>query len=211
MLNSFIRLKSKLFIMRKTYLQLNHYYPKNTYDRMARKEMKIILLKFNETFFSTFPHLLTTNQHPLLDYFPKHHSKQYEVDRVMALCKLQKIRRKDMVKIEELLNLKYIIEEQIDFYEMNIEKVQDIRKAISDELFEPFYPTLFKERIFLLNDMENHYNERIEKYTDENLQCEQRIEELVRKGQGFFGEASDFIGEIFTESMRKINHSLKWK
>lgn len=197
--------------MRKTYLQLNHYYPKHTYDRLARKEIKSLLLQFNSTYYSFFPHLIAQEAKVVIDYYPKMHSKQYEVDRIMELCKLQKVRRKDKLKIEEFLNLKYIIEAQLNFYKMNLEKVAEAEVALENEVFKSFFPSLFEERKCLMNEMRVHYEEMTAKLQDENRQCEQRIEELLRKGQGLLGEASKLVGEVITESMKRVTRPFKWK
>lgn len=195
--------------MRKTYLQLNQYYPKNTYDKFARKEMHSLLLQFNTTYYSFFPHLLSEANEVVTDYYPKRHAKQHEVERVLELCKVQMVRRKDMMKIEEFLNLKYIIETQLDFYNDHLDKIKEARKVLEDESFSSFFPFLFKERKNTLNQMRLYYEEMTVKRQDENLQCEQRIEELLRKGPGFIGEASKLIGDIFTESMEKIKYTFK--
>lgn len=190
--------------MRKTYLQVNQYYPKGIYDQSARKEMNSLLLAFNDSYYGFFPYLVSKEEQVVVDYYPKSHSKQYEVNRIMELCKIQKVRRKDMMKIEEFLNLKYIIETQLDFYNWNLKNVQKAKEALANESFESFFPVLFEERKYALQDMRFHYKQTIEKLQSENQQCEQRIEELLHRGPGFLGETSQLIGEVMTESIRKV-------
>lgn len=211
MMNRFIRFKNKLLIMRKTYLQLNDHYPKDTYERQARKEMNALLLDFNTTYYSFFPHLIVEEKKLVVDTYPKRHSKQYEVERVLELCKIQKVRRKDMVEIEKLLNLKYIIETQVDFYNWHLDNVKKAEDALENELFESFFPLLFEERKVDLHNMQVYYNEMMGKLQEENGQCERRIEALLRRGPGFLGEAGQFINEVMTESMRKVKHTFKRK
>src|SRR5690625_988821 len=131
--------------MRKRQHQLNFYYPKQVYDPLARREMKAVLTRFNDLFYAAYPEKLKGNSQQLLNYQPRSHKKQYEVQRALKLCKSQKVRRKELAKIEEYLNLQYIVEEQIVYYDNVFKKAQATKQQISAEEFSSFYPQLFEE------------------------------------------------------------------
>ena len=65
----------------------------------------------------------------------------------VKLCKSQKVRRKDIVQIEEYLNLQYVIEEQMAYYNQAIKKAEHTERMLSNEMFSSLFPELFEERM----------------------------------------------------------------
>lgn len=214
MLNLF-NIKNRITRLRKEYLQLERYYPKNIYDRLARKEMKTILSNFNNVFYEAYPQMLKNKSTVLIDYYPKMHSKQYEVQRAIKLCKSQKVRRKDILKIEEYLNLQYIIEEQLLHYDREIKKVQHTKQLLSREEFSSFFPELFEKRMDVLSEIVDKSITKIEQLKKEKQICETAIHDLIHRNHSFWGDASRLIGSMITESVRQVvdvvDQSLKRK
>ncbi|WP_218564923.1 hypothetical protein [Sporosarcina pasteurii] len=197
-------LKTMFMKMRKRQLQLAIYYPKQIYEPLARREMKAILTQFNDMFYAAYPEKLHENSQPILDYQPRSHKKQYEVQRAIKLCKSQKVRRKELIKIEEYLNLQYIVEEQIAYYDKVLKKAQVTRQKISTETFTSFFPQLYEERINYLDKIEQSCLNKIRKLDDEKRLCEQAIHDLMHNHQSFWGEASRLIGSMVAESVKHV-------
>lgn len=190
--------------MRKRQHQLNFYYPKQVYDPLARREMKAVLTRFNDLFYAAYPEKLKGNSQLQLNYQPRSHKKQYEVERALKLCKSQKVRRKELAKIEEYLNLQYIVEEQIVYYDNVFKKAQATKQQISAEEFSSFYPQLFEERMDYLDNIEQQCLGSIKKLEDEKRVCEQAIHDLIHNHQSFWGDASRLIGSMVAESVKHV-------
>lgn len=182
--------------------QLELYYPKNTYDRYARREMKIALKRFNELFYRAYPQLLNNQSDGVIDYQPRTHARQYDVQRAITLCKSQKVRRKDIIKIEENLNLQFIIENQLQFYDNEITKARRTIQRLAEENASSFFPELFVERIQILENLETHYIKETYKLEDERDICIKAIHKLINRNYNIFGQASKYISEIVTESVK---------
>lgn len=190
--------------MRKRHLQLAIYYPKQIYDPVARREMKAILTRFNDIFYTAYPEMLHGDSQTVLDYQPRSHNKQYEVKRALKLCKSQKVRRKELAKIEEYLNLQYIVEEQIAYYDKVFKKAQGTKQQISTEAFSSFFPQLFEERIHYLDEIEQSCRNKIRELDNQKRQCEQAIHDLMHNHHSFWGDASRLIGSMVAESVKHV-------
>lgn len=190
--------------IRKQYMQLELYYPKNTYDRFARREMKAILTRFNDLYYEAYPGKLKTKFNALINYEPRTHSKQYEVQRAIKLCKSKKIRRKDIVKIEEYLNLQYIIEEQLIHYNNELIKVKRTKQLLSQEKYASFFPELFEERMKFLSQIEANSLTQIDKLKNEKQICEKAIRDLIDRNHSFWGDAGKLIGSMISESVKHV-------
>ena len=190
--------------MKKQHVQLELYYPKNTYDRLARREMKAVLTHFNERFYDIYPEALKGQSNVTVDYYPRTHSRHYDVQRAIKLCKSQKFRRKDILKIEENLNLQYIIEEQMNFYSGEIKKARYTKDMLSQEVYTSFYPQLYEERMKILDEVEKHSVATIGKLEGERRICEKAIYDLLYQNHDFWGNASRLIGGMITDSLKRV-------
>ncbi|WP_172372490.1 hypothetical protein [Sporosarcina jiandibaonis] len=199
----FFGIRNYMLRMKKQATQLELYYPKNTYDLIARREIKAILTKFNNLFYDAYPEALTNEAKVVHDYQPTSHSRKYDVQRAIKLCKSQKVRRKDIVKIEEYLNLQYVIEEQITYYNQAIKKAENTERLMSNETFSSFFPELFEERMQMLEEIKDYSLTTIDKLLHDKQLCEKAINDLIRRGHGFWGEASRLIGSLVAESVKQ--------
>lgn len=199
-----VNIRRRIMRIRIQRVQLELYYPKNTYDRFARREMKVALARFNELFYKAYPMMLSGQSSGIVDYHPRTHSRQYDVQRAIKLCKSQKVRRKDLVKIEEQLNLQYIIEEQLRFYGVEVEKAQNTMQVLAIETSTSFFPELFAERMKALENIKGHYMKEIYKLENERQICVKAIFDLLHRNRDFFGQASKFIGGLVTESVKNV-------
>ena len=200
----FMNISRRITRIRKRHLQLELQYPKNTYDRSARREMKVILTRFNDLFYDAYPMMIKGQSNAIVDYHPRTHSRNYDVQRAIKLCKTQKVRRKDIVKIEEYLNLQFIIEEQLMFYDNEIKKVQHTKRMLSKEVFSSFFPELFEERMKVLSEIVESSIMKIDKLREEKRVCEKTISDLIHRNNNFWGDASRLIGSMVTESVRQV-------
>jgi hypothetical protein len=200
----FFGIRSYMVRMKKQAAQLELYYPKNTYDRLARREIKPILTNFNNLFYEAYPEALTDETELVLDYHPTRHSRRYDVQRAIKLCKSQKVRRKDIAQIEEYLNLQYIIEEQMTYYNQAIKKAENTERSLSNETFSSFFPELHEERMQMLEEIKNYSLTKIDKLHHDKQLCERAINDLIRRGHGFWGEASRLIGSLVAESVKQV-------
>ncbi len=198
------KVKSRFLKWRKLQAQLELYYPKNTYERPARKEMKAMLIPFNEIYYDAYPRVLANKTNAIVDYYPKTHSKQYEVQRAMKLCKTYKVRRKNLVKIEELLNLQYIIEEQMNYYDKEIQKTRRIQKLLDEEPFSSFFSELYEKRMGVLLKIEAHGLKKVNELQEEKQTCEKAISDLLHQQRDIWGDASKLLGDMVSESVRHV-------
>lgn len=183
---------------------LNLYYPKHIYDPLARREMRELLTQFNDLFYEAYPEKLKSNAQLMIDDQPKTHSKKYDVQREITLLKTKKVRRKDLAKIEEFLNLKYIVEEQIEHYNFTWQKALRMKNQISNELFSSYFPELFEERILFLENIEEHCQRKIAALTEDQALYEQTIYELVHYPDSFLKDASRMIGGMVADSVKHV-------
>ncbi|QUW21056.1 hypothetical protein JSQ81_14720 [Sporosarcina sp. Marseille-Q4063] len=200
----FFGIRNYMVRMKRQAAQLELYYPKNTYDRLARREIKPILTNFNNLFYEAYPEALTNKAEVVHDYHPTRHSRKYDVQRAIKLCKSQKVRRKDIVEIEEYLNLQYIIEEQISYYNQAIKKAENTERLLSNEQFSSFFPELYEERMQMLDEIKDYSLTTIDKLHHDKQLCERAINDLIRRGPGFWGEASRLIGSLVAESVKQV-------
>lgn len=199
-----VNIKKRIMRMRKQKVQLELYYPKNTYDRLARREMKTVLTRFNDLYYKAYPMMINGRSNAIIDYHPRTHARQYEVQRAIKLCKSQKVRRKDVVKIEEYLNLQYIIEEQLRFYDKQVEKARHTKQVLSKEPSTSYFSELFAERMNTIESIKDHYTKEIDKLEHEKRICERAIYDLLDRNHDFWGHASKLIGGMITESVRNV-------
>lgn len=190
----------KKMVMQREQLEL--YYPKNTYDRFARREMKAALTRFNELFYKAYPKMLNEQSSGIIEYHPRTHSRQYDVQRAINLCKSQKVRRKNIAKIEENLNLQYIIEDQLRFYDNKIKKARKTTQILMEESSSSFFPELLVERKQTLENMETHYISETYKLENERDICVKAITNLIHRNHDFLGQASKYISNLVTESIK---------
>lgn len=189
---------------RKQQLQLNLYYPRKVYDPLARREMKAILMHFNDVFYQAYPEMLKNPSEVMIDYHPRSHSKQYEVQRAIKLCKSQKVRRKDLVKIEEYLNLKYIIEEQMSHYNKKLQKATATKQLLEQEDFSAFFPQLFEERMESVEHRKSYSQTKLRKLEREKQICEKAIHDLMHNNHSFWGDAKRMIGGMIADSVKQV-------
>ncbi len=183
---------------------LNLYYPKDVYEPLARREMKTILTHFNEIFYEAYPEKLKGKLSLFRDYQPHTHSKRYEVQREITLYQTKKVRRKNLAKIEEFLHLKYIIEEQIEYYDYMLKKAERTKHQISIEQFSAYFPQLFEDRIQFLESVGMVCLDKIETLTEEKAILEQTIYELVHYPDNFLRDASRLIGGMVADSVKHV-------
>lgn len=184
--------------------QLNLYYPKEVYESAARREMKIVLTRFNDYFYEAYPEKLKEQKQLLIDYQPRMHAKKYEVQRKLKVYQTQKVRRKELVKIEEYLNLTYITEEQITHYTEVLSKATKIKKQLAQEAYSEFFPQLFEERTAYIEKIQHHCLRQLEKLTKDKKVFEQTIDDLVHNPQSFLADASRLIGDIVSDSVKHV-------
>lgn len=197
-------MKTNMMKMRKRQAQLNIYYPKQIYDPLARKEMKAILTHFNDVFYGAYPEKLKRKSQGLLEYKPHNHKKQYEIQRAIKLYKSQKVRKKELAKIEEYLNLKYLVEEQIAYYDQLFKHAQATKQHISQEEFSSFFPQLFEDRMNYLGNIEQKSLQKIRKLDEEKRLCEQAIYDLLHNQHSFWGDAGKLIGSMVADSVKHV-------
>ena len=201
---NFFGIRSHIIRLKKQSAQLEFYYPKSTYDRLARREIKVILTNFNNLFYEAYPEALQNKARVVQDYHPTSHSRKYDVQRAIKLCKSQKVRGKDIAKIEEYLNLQYVIEEQMTYYNQAIKRAEHTERLLSNETFSSFFPELFEERMQMLEEIKDYSRATIEKLYHDKQLCERAINDLIARGHGFWGEASRLIGSLVAESVKQV-------
>lgn len=190
--------------MRKQQAQLNEYYPKDVYEPLARREMKAILTRFNDAFYEAYPEKLKKKPKGLFDYKPHAHHKQYEVERAIKLYKSRKVRKKELARIKEYLNLQYVVEEQITHYESILQNAKGTKQMISEEEFSSFFPQLHAERIDYLDQIEQQSLREMRKLNEEKRMCEQAIHSLLHSHHSFWTDASRMIGDMVTDSVKHV-------
>lgn len=184
--------------------QLNLYYPKEVYEPEARREMREILSQFNDVFYGAYPEKLTEQKQPSIDHQPRRHSKKYEVQRELKVYQTKKVRRKELAKIEEYLNLSYIATEQITHYTQVLNKAIKVKKDLSQEMFTEFFPKIFEERTAYIEMIQHHCLGKLEKLTREKRVFERAIDDLVHNPQSFWADASRLIGDIVSDSVKYV-------
>lgn len=197
-------IKAKILRRRTDRFQLNLYYPKEIYEPLARKEMKMILGHFNDVFYQAYPDMLENSFETMVDYHPKSHARQDDIQRAIKLCKSQKVRRKDLVKIEEYLNLQYIIELQLTYYHQSLQKAVATKTLLAENDFSSFFPQLFKERIESVEQRESYSQMKIKKLDGEKRMCEKAIHDLMKNEYSFWGDAGQLIRGMVAESIKQV-------
>lgn len=199
-----LKLKNRIKIYRKHRLQLAFYYPKKVYDPLARKEMSHILRRFNVAFYEAYPEQLNQSALEINEIQPRSHGKEHEIQHVLKLCKAQKVRKKDLIKIEEFLNLQYVIEAQLTGYNQKHQKAIVTKKMISQEEYSSFFPELYEERMKSIEHQESYSLTRIRKLEKEKLMCEKAIRDLIDQQHNFWGDAGKLISGMIVESVRQV-------
>ena len=197
-------IKARIIRFRKQKVQLDLYYPKNVYDPLARKEMKVILTRFNDMYYQAYPEMVSNPSAVMVDYHPRSHSHQYEIQRAIKLYKSQKVSRKDLVKIEEYLNLKYIIEEQLGYYNDKLRKSKETKRLLINEEFSSFFPQLFEERVSSLEHREAYSLTRLRQLEKEKQMCEKAIRDLLYSNYSFWGDAKKRISNMVSDSVKHV-------
>lgn len=183
---------------------LNLYYPKDVYEPLARREMKMIITQFNELFYEAYPEKLKDRSPKLLDFQPRTHSKKFEVRREITLYRTQKVRRKNLAKIEEYLHMKYMIDDQIEYYNETVKKAERTKQQISDEQFSSYFPQLYEERIQFLDSITRRCSNKVEELTEEKTLLERTIYELVHYPDNILRDAGRIIGGMVADSVKHI-------
>lgn len=184
--------------------QLHLFYPKEIYDPIARKEMKMILTQFNDLFYETYPEMLKGKRQVLLDQRPHKHTKKYEIQRDITLYKTQKVRRKELTKIQELLNFKYIAEEQIVYYTDMLQKAMLTKKQLKEGPYSEYFPQLFENRIAFIEKIEHHCLEQLELLMKDKKIYGQSIDALLHHPQSFWGDAKRLLEDIVADSVKHV-------
>lgn len=197
--------------IRKRHQILNLYYPRDVYDPLARREMKMILTQFNKVFYGAYPNKLKENRQIAIDYQPHKYVKKHEVQRELTLYKTKKVRKKELMKIESFLQLKYMIEAQLEHYNFMLQKAQRTRQQLSNEQFSSYFPQLFEERMLFLNDIEAHCLKKTEELIEEKSVYEQSIYELVHYPDNFLKDAGRLIGSVVAGSVKHVVDTVEQK
>ncbi len=191
--------------------QLNLYYPQDIYDPIARREMKAILMRFNDLFYEAYPEALKGKEPNFIEVQPRKHSKKYEVQRDLMLYKSQKVRKKELAKIEEFLNLKYNVEEQIAYYSDILQKSMYTKRQMREEDYSEYFPQLFEKRINALEAIELRCLEKLEHLMKDKKVFEQSIETLLTHPQSFWEEAGRLISDSVKQVVDTIDQSFRKK
>jgi hypothetical protein len=63
---------------------------------------------------------------------------------------------------------------------------------------------LHEERMQMLEEIKDHSLTTIDKLHHDKQLCERAINDLIRRGHGFWGEASRLIGSLVAESVKQV-------
>lgn len=184
--------------------QLNLYYPKDIYEPFARREMKAVLMRFNELFYEAYPETLKGKSPIYLDSPLRKHSKRYEVERDLMLYKAQKVRKRELNKIEEFLNLKYLGEEKIAYYSDILQKAMQTKRQLKEAEYPEYFPQLFEKRVAYLEKIELHCLEKLEHLMKDKKLFEQSIDELIHNPTSFWANTGRFISDVVTDSVKHV-------
>lgn len=199
-----LNIKNRIKIYKKQRMQLAAYYPKKVYDPLARKEMGHILKRFNTVFYEAYPEQLDSPSLDVKEIQLRSHGKEQEVQHALKICKAQKVKKKDLLKIEEFLNLQYMIELQLKVYNQKYQKAITTKERIAEEAFTSFFPELYAMRKKVIEHEESYSLTRIRKLEKEKLLCEKAIHDLIEQQHDFWGDARRLIGGMVVESVKQV-------
>lgn len=165
--------------------------------------MKMILAQFNELFFDAYPERLTGKRQKLIDVQPKLHANKHEVQRQLSLYKIQKVRKKELTKIEEYLKSKSMVEERIAYYTGEIQEAMYTKRQISKETYAELFPQLFEQRIAFLEEIEKYCLDKLEHLAQEKQLCEEAIDELINNPQDFWRDTGRLLKGMAAESVKQ--------
>lgn len=204
MIFSFFNIGTVIRKFQKRNQLLDLYYPKKVYDPLARREMKVLLTQFNDVFYEAYPGVLKGQAQLTLDDQPHTHSKRFEVQQELTAYQMKKVRKKTLVKIEKYLNMKYVLEERIAYYELTLQKAERTKKQISNEEFISYFPQLFEERLQFLDNITENCVNRIKEANERKRTYEERVYEMVHYPDSFFRDASRIVGNMVAESVKHV-------
>lgn len=199
-----MKLFDKIRLWNKNRAQLNLYYPKNVYDPLARKEVKMLLAQFNTVYYHAYPEALTGAIHSPIKTRPKKHTRAFDVEKQLALYKAQKIRNKNLQKIGELLHVQYTLEEQLRYDDHLYEQAMHVKKRLQEGPYKEYFPQLYAERLRSLDryiDICLGERERIE---EEHAMCKQAIEALAEGGNDFWTDTGRLVSSVVSQSVKQV-------
>jgi len=184
---------------------LDIYYPEEKNDPKVRKEMKKVLIRFNSIYYNAYTGLIKDDLNLIFDSHPRKHSKQHAVQDAVKYCKLHKTMRKNLVKVEDHLNLQFIIENQMEMYDKEIQKVRATIELIEHEDFSSYFSDLYEVRMEVLGKIEAHCLNRLTNLEEEKNNCEKLIFNLIHKNLDLWGSTGRFIEELIYESETHVS------
>lgn len=199
-----MRFFDKMRLRRKNRAQLNLYYPKNVYDPLARKEVKMFLAQFNAIYYEAYPEALTGPIHPIGRTRPRKHKRAFDINKQLTFYKTQKIRAKKLQKIEELLHLQYTLEAQVQHDNDLYERALYVQKRLQEGPYEDYFPQLFAERMRTLEHYRQQCREAAERMKKEHTTCVRAIEELAQDSNDFWSDTGRLVSSVVSQSVKQV-------
>ena len=194
-----------LGVKKRLYAELELFYPKEKYERKARRELIKILVEFNKAFYHEYPNVKNDDFNSVLNSYPRQSTDQSKINRDIELYKTMIINKKALKMIEKLLPIHYTIKAQIDSYRKEKRKAQRAQSLIFKEDFQSYFPELYKKRARILKAIENNCLRIEDNLEVEKSKFEDAIQELVlNKKKGVFEKAGLFAWNMATAPVRHV-------
>lgn len=199
-----MKMIDQIRLWRKSRTQLNIYYPKNVYDPLARKEVKMLLTQFNSIYFNAYPEALTGTIHSPSKTRPKKHTRAFDIEKQLTLYKAQKVGYKNLQKIGELLHVLYVLEAQLQHGQELYERATHVKERLQEGPYEEYFPQLYAERLHALDRHIAICLEERQRMEEEHTMCEQAIEALGEGGNSFWADTGRLVSNVVSQSVKQV-------
>ncbi|MET3575074.1 hypothetical protein ACFFIY_04540 [Bhargavaea ullalensis] len=183
---------------------LDYYYPKGQFEKEARREMKTVLAEFEERFRKWYPSLPDPDFIQLYRDKPAYHARKEDVRHAVRLYRAKGIGWGKLQKIQEALDLYYLMEAQSAYFKREVDKAANAQKWIGEDHFSGFFPEVADAMQDRLKGLVRSGFDTLLKLQEQQNQAEATVKRLAAGKGDLWARAAELAGDLLLYPLKQI-------
>ncbi|SIT70750.1 hypothetical protein [Edaphobacillus lindanitolerans] len=183
---------------------LDYYYPKGQYEKEARREMRAVLTEFEERFRRWYPSLPDPDFTLLYRDKPNHHTRREDVRDAVRLYRAKNIGWGKLSRIQEALDLYYLMEAQSAHFKREVDKAANAQKWIGEDHFSGFFPEVAESMQERLKGLVRSGFDTLLKLQEQQKQAESTVKRLAAGKGDLWARAAELAGDLLAYPFKQI-------
>ncbi|WP_040227354.1 hypothetical protein [Bhargavaea cecembensis] len=183
---------------------LDYYYPKGQYEKEARREMKTVLTEFEERFRRWYPSLPDADYTALYRDKPARHARGEDVRHAVRLYRAKSIGWGKLSRIQEALDLYYLMEAQSAYFKREIDKAANAQNWIGEDHFSGFFPEVAEGMQERMRGLVRSGFDTLLKLQEQQKQAEATVKRLSAGKGDLWSRAAELAGDLLLYPLKQI-------